>query len=499
SGNAPVKANGRGDVYMYGEHFRTPEEGNALAKIRAEELLCREKRFFGESTIPFLRPGYLFDLQDHYRSNFNQKYLTIEIEHEGSQTAYLLAGIQKGLSEVEQQPYYRNSFVAMPAEVQFRPEQKTEKAHLYGTMSAKIDAAGSGKYAELDEQGRYKVILPFDLSDRKDGKASAYLRMAQPYAGTDHGMHFPLHKGTEVLLTFIDGDPDRPIIQGAVPNPEMPSQVTSTDQTMSKITTAGGNKIHMEDKEGSERILMHAPKKESFVRIGAPNDPDWHAPWDPDTKKEKTEENYGIHLATSGLYDVTVQAKNEVVLGEETINVLGLHMKNIAGMAVDINIGGSKDIKLLYHNEFKPTRKCFNPEKTEVNLDSTKLIEEQTNIVERVTQASQATTTLIEERIEVVEEEQRVIEEEVVVAIGASRVQEEVESLIGEGNKIAGSITTIAGKLSEIAGEKTEVYGSLARNQLEVTDIAVNRDELVTAITQLAGEKNVISGLINMM
>ncbi len=76
--------------------------------------------------------------------------------------------------------------------------------------------------------------------------------MAQPYAGRDHGMHFPLHKGTEVLLTFIDGDPDRPIIQSAVPNPETQSPVNVNNQTMSAITTAGGNKIHIEDQAGSE-------------------------------------------------------------------------------------------------------------------------------------------------------------------------------------------------------------------------------------------------------
>ena len=58
-------------------------------------------------------------------------------------------------------------------------------------------------------------------------KHSSWLRMAQPYAGENHGMHFPLHKGTEVLLTFIDGDPDRPIVQGAVPNAETSSPVTS--------------------------------------------------------------------------------------------------------------------------------------------------------------------------------------------------------------------------------------------------------------------------------
>jgi type VI secretion system secreted protein VgrG len=75
------------------------------------------------------------------------------------------------------------------------------------------------------------------------------------------------------MLTFIDGDPDRPIIASAVPNPETPSPVNANNQTMSVIQTAGQNKIAIEDEEGSERILMHTPKKDSFIRIGAPNDP----------------------------------------------------------------------------------------------------------------------------------------------------------------------------------------------------------------------------------
>ncbi|MBT8489815.1 MAG: type VI secretion system tip protein VgrG, partial [Deltaproteobacteria bacterium] len=191
SGQADVSERGRGEVYIYGEHFRTPDEGDSLARVRAEELLCHEREFHGESTIPFLRPGYLFDLEDHYRSDFNQKYLTIELTHEGSQTAYLLSGIQKGLAEIEEEPYYRNTFVAIPAGVQFRPARTSEKPRFYGTMNARIDAAESGQYAELDNQGRYKVVMPLDVSGRKDGKASAYFRMAQPYAGTDHGMHFP--------------------------------------------------------------------------------------------------------------------------------------------------------------------------------------------------------------------------------------------------------------------------------------------------------------------
>ncbi len=170
--------------------------------------------------------------------------------------------------------FYRNSFSSIAATVQYRPEQNAQKPRIRGSLTAKIDASGSGEYAELDTEGRYTAILPFDMSGKKNGKASAPIRMAQPYAGTGHGMHFPLHKGTEVLLTFIDGDPDRPIIQSAAcRTPRRQSPSTASNQTKSIITTASGNQIHVEDKAGTERILLHTPDKKSFIRIGAHNDP----------------------------------------------------------------------------------------------------------------------------------------------------------------------------------------------------------------------------------
>ncbi|PKN61248.1 MAG: type VI secretion system tip protein VgrG [Deltaproteobacteria bacterium HGW-Deltaproteobacteria-15] len=343
SAGARVSGQGRGEVYIYGDHFRTPEEGSALAKVCAEELLCKGERFYGESTIPYLRPGYLFDLQDHYRHSFNQSYLTIELEHEGSQAAYLLAGIRKELSEAERQPYYRNSFAAIPGGVQFRPERKTAKALFSGAMNAQIDAAGSGQYAELDDQGRYKVLLPFDRSGGGNGKGSTWLRMAQPYAGADHGMHFPLHKGTEVLLTFVDGDPDRPIIAGAVPNPETPSPVTSENATRCRMVSGSGNEIHMEDEAGSERILMNAPRKGSFIRIGAPNDPiiDW----------DKLMSKDGIALATGGFFDVKAQVWNVIILGESASMTVGNDNKFVGVLRVDSTVGARFNFPMLWEKK----------------------------------------------------------------------------------------------------------------------------------------------------
>ncbi|WP_051553816.1 type VI secretion system Vgr family protein [Desulfobulbus elongatus] len=272
SGTAEVDPKGWGETYVYGEYFSTPKEGNRLAAIHAEALLCRKVEFHGESTVPSLCPGFTFALAGHYRRDCNRKYLITEVRHEGNQTGYLVAGLRHALADLEQTVSYRNSFTAIPAEVQYRAERSTKKPRIAGTLHATIDAEGSGQYAELDDQGRYKVRLPFDLNDgHAAGKASCFVRMAQPYAGPDgRGMHFPLPKGTLVLLTFIDGDPDRPVIAAAIPNLETPSPSTATNQTVAMIRTAGGNEICLQEQAGQESIVLESPTADSWLRLGAP-------------------------------------------------------------------------------------------------------------------------------------------------------------------------------------------------------------------------------------
>ncbi len=324
-GEATVDPEGKGEVYLYGEHFKTPEEGNHLAKIRAEEMLCREKVFYGESTAPHLRPGYYFQLEDHYRDSFNQKYLVVEIEHEGSQAGLLLAGLSEELTEEEQDLVYHNRFVAIPADVQFRPERKTPKPRFYGTMNAKIDASGDGKYAEIDEWGRYKVILPFDMKNKGGGKASRWIRMAQPYAGAGFGMHFPLHKGTEVILTFIDGDPDRPIIAGAVPNPETMSPVTSENPTKAGFVTGGGNIFMMEDSEGHQRVSMASGDGKGLIQIGS-----------------GSKNNLSMAIPTAGISLVENYATAIMDSQRTSISVGGLFGNLIEGSLKSV-IGGMKE------------------------------------------------------------------------------------------------------------------------------------------------------------
>jgi type VI secretion system secreted protein VgrG len=484
-GEATVDDRGRGEIYLYGHHFRTPDEGRALARVRAEEYKSGQQRFSGESTVPFLRTGYLFDLEDHYRDGFNQNYLAVEARHKGNQTGYLLSGIQEGLADLEEEPFYKNRFTAIASNVQYRPPRVTPKARCYGTMNAKVDAAGSGKYAELDEQGRYKVILPFDLSGRQDGKASTWLRMAQPYAGTDHGMHFPLHKGTEVLLTFIDGDPDRPIVAAAVPNPETPSQVTAGDQTMSKITTAGDNRIHMEDKEGQERILMHSPATQTFVRIGHPNDPateggdeskslEWeddHAFYkgqsDPHFTAGPTEENPGIKLsAPLGLFEISAQAKNEAIIGEAIEFFGGAKFEVVVGNELKFILGGEE----LFHI---PHKWSVSPLKTEMTETKAELSGTQTEL----------STT-----------KQRLTTDLTTIQTQHNALDGEVNTLRGSHNDLAGDVNSIRESHNSLAGDVLVAYEEYNRLAADVDDVIEAHNELVGETVRLAGEDSEISG-----
>ncbi|MFO0984067.1 MAG: type VI secretion system tip protein TssI/VgrG [Planctomycetota bacterium] len=264
--DSDVVPEGMGTVYYYADHYKDTAEGKALAKIRAEELHCRQKIWSGTSNHRNFRAGTVYQLASHYRPDSNQEYLITSVHHRAEQ---FLGLTWTGIAGTT----YGNEFTSIPKAHVFRPERKTPWPAIHGIMNAKIDGSGDGKYAEIDDMGRYKVLLPFDLSGRSGGKASRYVRMAQPYAGGGMGMHFPLCKGTEVLLAFLDGDPDRPIIVGAVPNPETASPVTGTNHTQNAIQTGGGNKLVLEDSGGSQQIHLSSPTMSSHISLGAPNSP----------------------------------------------------------------------------------------------------------------------------------------------------------------------------------------------------------------------------------
>lgn len=360
---AEVDPHGQGELHCYAEHPRTPAESARMAKIRAEELRCRQQLSSGSSYAPLVRSGFLFTLRNHYRSSANEEHLALSVAHEGGQEELLRR--MTGQVGEDARDFYHNAFTAIPAATQFRPPLVTPKPRFHGVINAHIDAQGTGEFAELDEQGRYKVRLPFDLSDRPGGAASTWLRRAQPYAGADHGWHFPLHKGVEVLLAFLDGDPDRPVILGAAPNPLTPSPTRDVNQTKHQLVTAGQNKLQMEDKAGSQRILMQTPTKNTWLRLGASNDPpgdlDFQINREPEGEQETFSE--GAMWYTEGSYygifkqNVTMYVGSnytEFIFGGLEEVILGMENISVVGLKTTVSVSGNFVIKTSYNHETNP-------------------------------------------------------------------------------------------------------------------------------------------------
>jgi type VI secretion system VgrG family protein len=264
SARSKVDPSGLGEVFRYCDNLYDSDEASILADIRAEELFMQKTQFFGSSLDIEISPGYPLILTAHPLQKLNNEYCPISISHSGY--ASDLMQTQKS----SEQPY-SNTIQAISVDVQFRPEQKTEKPRFYGVLNALVDSEGDGKYAHIDKRGRYRVTLPFDRKDRDGAQASWWIPMSQPNAGENSGMHFPLLKGAEVLLSFIGGDPDRPVITGAVPNASKPSVVSEDNHTQNKIKTAGNNIIEIEDEAGSERIKLYSPNSSSYFHLGAAN------------------------------------------------------------------------------------------------------------------------------------------------------------------------------------------------------------------------------------
>jgi Rhs element Vgr protein len=324
---AEVDPNGHGVVYFYGENFLSPTHGSFLAGIRSQELLCRKTQYFGESDIDRMHAGWFFTL-----GSSSDTYLITEITHVGSQTQYLTAGVLNGIPGTASIVEYKNSFTALSKTLQYRPERKTPKTVVPGPVTAFVESETGSSFAELDSEGRYKVRLPFDTDTvRLPGKGSAFIRMAQSHGGIAGnngavGAHFPLHHGTEVQLTFINGDPNRPIITGAVPCLNAPSPVTENNQTLGIIRDSYGNEIILDETPGNEHIRLHSPNNDATLEIGGGG-----------------VESYSSGDNTSWTRGNTVEVR------------AGTKLEGIIGAKSEFNIGFMYALKLAMEYEFSLT------------------------------------------------------------------------------------------------------------------------------------------------
>ncbi len=226
-----VDGGAAGGILEYGCHVKTMEQAQAIARIRAEELTCRRELYRGESNIARLRAGLL---------------TTLEASGELPDTRLLVTVVEHRVQRVDGRGTlrYSNGFDAVRSDLTFRPERRSPRPSIHGVVTGivqAIDGGTAGKVAHIDEHGRYYIKFHFDAGlGSEQAIRSRPVRMAQPFAGSGDGMHFPLKPGVEVAVAFVNGDPDRPIIVGALPNHSKPSVVTAGSSHSNRLQTDSG-------------------------------------------------------------------------------------------------------------------------------------------------------------------------------------------------------------------------------------------------------------------
>ncbi|MEA5115852.1 MAG: type VI secretion system tip protein TssI/VgrG [Proteiniphilum sp.] len=250
------------EVYEYPGPYGETAKGDTMSQIRLEEILALARRGYGDSTCPRLQPGAVFTLKDHLHDDFNAEYFVYAAAHEGEQPQILQEHGSGGSA------HYSNSFSVIPANVTFRPERISCKPMVPGLLSA-IVTGPKGEEIWPDKYGRVNVQFHFDREGKRDEKSSCWLRVMQFWNGPTWGSQFIPRVGDEVLVSFINGDMDYPVVMGSAVNAaKMPNYSLPANKTQSGIKTRsypkGGpdnyNELRFDDKKGAEEIYMQGEK-----------------------------------------------------------------------------------------------------------------------------------------------------------------------------------------------------------------------------------------------
>ena len=244
------------------QHYEYPAvydfpSGRDTVKRRMEAEEVEINTITGDSTCIDFFAGGLFKVDKHETKEERGDYLLTSVTHSAQDASYF-AG-ESGSS------FYKNEFRCIPADVPYRPALRHKKIRMFGPQSA-IVTGPQGEEIYIDEYGRIKVQFIWDREGKKDENSSCYLRVMQSWAGNQWGASFIPRIGHEVIVTFLDGDPDRPIVTGTVYNGANKPVYSSKTQSGIKTRSTKGasaenfNELRFEDLKGSEQIFIHAEK-----------------------------------------------------------------------------------------------------------------------------------------------------------------------------------------------------------------------------------------------
>ncbi|MCY0995345.1 type VI secretion system tip protein VgrG [Nannocystis sp. ILAH1] len=236
-----------------------PHQGQTMARIRLEAHQATRRQAVGTSDCPRLFAGAVMTLVGHPHEELNGEYRLVRVEHKGEQPQALQEDASGEMS-------YHNSFTATELKVPFRPTRTTPRPAVRGVQTATV-VGPAGEEIHTDEHGRVRVQFHWDREGEHDERSTCWVRVSQAWAGHGWGAMFLPRIGHEVLVDFIEGDPDRPIITGRIyhgmnetPYTLPEHKTRSTIKSDSSIGGGGYNELRFEDKKNGEQIFLHAER-----------------------------------------------------------------------------------------------------------------------------------------------------------------------------------------------------------------------------------------------
>ena len=302
-------------------------ESVVRVRMEAEESLQQVARA-STSCRAFL-PGFKFTLGEHPEDSQNVEWLITEVEHEATSSGYRAAQTDKPSS-------YANRTVCIPASVPFHPSRSTRQPFIQGPQTALV-VGPQGEEIYPDKYGRVKVQFHWDRQGKYDGDSSCWIRVSQAWAGKGWGAVSLPRIGQEVIVEFLEGDPDQPIITGRVYNGEdmppyaLPDEMTKT--VMKTNTTKGGggfNEFRLEDKKGDEQIFIHA-EKNLDIRVK-------------NNEYETVSKDFHL-IVEQDKYEQTKNDHNETIERDYAQAVGRDHHQKVTGKQA-LEVGGSQSLKV---------------------------------------------------------------------------------------------------------------------------------------------------------
>ena len=263
TGKVSLPNNAGFELYDYPGDFARRGDGRRLARVRIEEEELPYDTVVGESTCPLLSAGRMFTYRDYQiAAESGQTRLITSIQHAAIEpNAFETLGESDRLGLDE--PLYRNQFACIPDSVCFRPSRVTPKAVVQGAQTAVV-VGPQGEEIYPDEYGRVKVQFHWDREGKRDENSSCWLRVSQKHAGQGWGDIDLPRIGEEVIVDFLEGDPDRPIITGRVYNGAkrtpfaLPGSMTRSGGKSNTHKGSGYNEMTMDDTAGQEQVRVNA-------------------------------------------------------------------------------------------------------------------------------------------------------------------------------------------------------------------------------------------------